>query len=70
MYRCFDCLEELQRGDRVFVVLKRMRDMPPDAAPHEAKLLESLCFDQVFVCEDCAGWYRDHHIEVTDEVFR
>jgi hypothetical protein len=68
--RCEDCLDEFQPGGRIFVVLKRMRDLPPDTDPREVRILDNLCFDQVFICEDCAGWYGDHSIDVTDEVLR
>lgn len=45
-------------------MLKKMRDMTPGTDPVEARLLDSLTYDQVFVCEGCAGWYGDHPIRV------
>ena len=57
--RCHDCLAELGGGPR-YGVLKRMRDAPaPLDDPREARMLESMCFDPVPVCEDCAAWYGD-----------
>lgn len=65
--RCDDCMDSLGDYCRVFVVLKKTRDLPPDVDPTEARQLEGLCYDQVFICADCAGWYRDA-IEVTGDV--
>jgi hypothetical protein len=63
--RCFDCFADLEPTR--FVVLKKLRDLPEgwqgsDVARRE---WESLNWDQVFICRDCAGWYGDHPIEVT-----
>lgn len=63
--RCFDCFREFAPDEDRFAVLKKMRDVPPEADPIErAAFLESLTYDQVFVCRDCAPWYGDHPIPV------
>ncbi len=58
--RCFDCLTDFSPTEPRFAVLKKMRDFGPDVDPIEARQLNSLLFDQVFVCAGCAGWYGDH----------
>lgn len=62
--RCFDCFSEFAPDAMRFAVLKKMRDAPLCDDPTEARLLESMQFDQVFVCVYCAGWYGDHAIAV------
>ena len=65
--RCFDCLAEFNDEPR-FVVLKKMRDVSPEADPTDRwAFLESLCYDEVFVCGDCAGWYGDDVFAVDDD---
>ena len=69
--RCFDCFHDFLADEDRFAVLKKMRDFPPEYQGDEMELrrLESLTYDQVFVCGDCAGWYGDHPIRLTsDEV--
>ena len=63
--RCDDCLTEFPAGADRFAVLKQMRDFEPGFDPAEARLLQSLLYDQKFVCADCAGWYGDHPIQVS-----
>lgn len=45
-------------------MLKKLRDIPDYCKGDDIarSQLESLCFDQVFVCADCASWYGDHPI--------
>ena len=64
--RCFDCFMEFAVDDDRFAVLKKMRDIPENWHGDDIARaqLDSLCHDQVFVCEDCAGWYGDHPIRV------
>lgn len=57
--RCFDCLNEFTADAPRFATFKKMRDMPPDVDPVEARNLEGMLYDDVIVCEGCAGWYRD-----------
>lgn len=66
MSRCFDCFHDFGPREERFAVLKKLRDLPEgfqyDAG--ERLRLESLTYDQVFVCEDCAAWYGDHPIRL------
>lgn len=64
MTRCFDCFHDFTPDEYRFAVLKKMRDIPADWNGEDMarSMAESLCFDQVFVCADCAGWYGDHPI--------
>lgn len=64
--RCEDCLSEFTADSQRFVVLKQMRELPPDTDPAEARVLQGMCYDQVEVCADCAGWYHDDAIEVSN----
>ena len=66
--RCFDCSDDL--GARRFAVLKQMREFPTDDTlePWEVGMVRSMCFDPVFVCADCAGWYGDEAIDVSEDV--
>lgn len=66
MSRCCDCFHEFAADEDRFAVLKKLRDMPPGIQGEERALreLESLTYDQVFICADCAGWYGDHPIRV------
>lgn len=63
--RCFDCLTDFTDDAPRYAVLKQMRDFGPDVDPSEARALNSLLFDPVFVCGDCAGWYGDDAIPLT-----
>ena len=66
MSRCFDCFDEFIDGER-WAVLKKMRDIVmPDNAPEPKSFFESACYDPVFVCADCAGWYRDHALLIQE----
>lgn len=67
MSRCFDCFTEFAASQERFAVLKKMRDMPAGTDPVEARQLDGLLYDQVFVCGDCAGWYGDHATLVMPE---
>lgn len=63
---CFDCFYLFKPDDVRFAVLKKMRDLPPRQGEEQAlRELESLTYDQVFVCGDCSGWYGDDALEVT-----
>jgi hypothetical protein len=57
MMRCVDCLTEFQPNEDRFAVLKQMRDFVEGADEQESRLLRSMAFDMVFVCEGCSGWY-------------
>lgn len=63
MTRCFECLDEFHNGVQRYAVLKKVRDMPPECDPVESRQLESLLYDQVYVCEDCAGWHGDEALK-------
>lgn len=67
MARCFDCFHEFAADEDRFAVLKKLRELPADFQldAAEARLIDSLAFDQVFVCGACAGWYGDHPIQLT-----
>ena len=67
MARCFDCLTEFAADADRFAVLKKMRDFKDDTPADVAKQYDSLLYDQVFICEDCAGWYGDHPIRVAPQ---
>ena len=64
---CFDCFHLFGPDEDRFAVLKQMRDLPVATYGDDRALreLESLTYDQVFVCRDCAGWYGDHPIQVS-----
>lgn len=63
---CFDCFAPIAEDEAQFAVLKKARDLPGDVDPTEARLLESLTYDQKTVCGDCAGWYSDHALPMND----
>ena len=65
MPRCFDCFAEFAPNQERFAVLKQMREWPPCIDKAEARALNSLLYDAVYVCGDCAGWYGDDATEVT-----
>lgn len=67
MPRCFDCFHEFTPDEDRFAVLKKMREMPPELQGEATEMhrLDSLTYDQVFVCGDCQGWYGDHPIQLT-----
>lgn len=60
--RCFDCFHDFAPDEDRFAVLKKLRDIPEDwNGSEEARIFAwTACFDQVFVCADCAAWYGDH----------
>jgi hypothetical protein len=58
MTRCFDCLAEFTDEMPRFAVLKKMRDVEiPADAMEPRSFFESMSYDAVVVCDDCAGWY-------------
>lgn len=58
--RCFDCFSEWVDGQERFAVLNQMRDIViPTDAQEPASFFQCAAYDPVFVCADCAGWYRD-----------
>jgi hypothetical protein len=64
MTRCFECLDEFHNGDQRYAVLKQMRELPPDwiGTARARAEYEALCYDQVYICQDCAGWHGDEAI--------
>ena len=66
--RCFDCSDDF-RGQKRFAVLKQLRDFPDESElePWEVGMVRAMCFGPVFVCADCAGWYGDEAIDVTED---
>lgn len=62
--RCHDCFGETTEW---FVTFKRMRDIPADTDPAEACFLDGMCFDEVLICSDCAGWYGEDAMPLTPE---
>ena len=72
MNRCFDCFHDFCSDEDRYAVLKKLRDVPDiiQGDERELRLLESLTYDQVFVCRDCAGWYGEHPILVTADEAR
>lgn len=66
MGRCFDCLDEFTADAPQFAVLKKMRDVPDDwrGDDYARRYVESMSYDPVIICEDCASWYGDHAMEI------
>lgn len=66
-HRCSDCFHEFRRDEDRFVILAKRRDVPADwnGSCEALSFAQTACFDQVFICADCAGWYGDHPIPVT-----
>lgn len=71
-YRCFDCFHDFGRHEDRFAVLKKLRDVEDfsiasgiQIEPADRRFLESMAWDQVFVCADCAGWYGDHPFQLS-----
>jgi hypothetical protein len=66
-HRCFDCFHDFAPDEPRFAVLKKMRDLDDECPNGDRAIYESLTYDKVFVCADCAGWYGDHPIPLTAE---
>lgn len=52
-------------GRTVSLCSSRCATSGPDVDPEEARILNGLLFDPVFVCNACAGWYGADAIQVT-----
>ncbi len=63
--RCFDCFHEFTADEPRFAVLKKLRELGEEMPNGDASIYESLTYDPVLVCADCAGWYGDHPIRLS-----
>lgn len=65
--RCFDCFHEFAQTEERFAVLKKLRDVGDEMSNQDKAIYESLTYDPVLVCADCAGWYGDHPMRLSPD---